>query len=259
MSRVENLFNNVIDKDLQSMLLPLNLLQTIVFYPKYCISNNNITRNGRKSKILSLSATILFILIKCHDLFDKKSQNFIPMTIILSKSDFLLFSIGFIINFILCVLDTEKNIQFVLKFQDVHRYIHNDTLKVFTIANWVIFVSILVFYGTSSMLIFKLTVGSIHSSFSTVILLSFDANLVYAIRLIQLLKDKVDQWSVQALQYLDMDCRDRGDHCKRMFQAYVDILDCYDIYKDSFQLMVCRNVCSLCDKKYKMNLLKLIP
>ncbi|KAF9406763.1 hypothetical protein HW555_012971 [Spodoptera exigua] len=71
-----------------------------------------------------------------------------------------------------------------------------------------------------------------------VIYLYFDTNIVYAIRLIVLLTKKVDLWNNQAQQRLDMEQEDGDNYWKKLFETYVEILECYDLYKKTYKLMI---------------------
>lgn len=68
------------------------------------------------------------------------------------------------------------------------------------------------------------------------ILISFDLNLFYAIRVISLLKHKLDLWNLQV--YSTLDESGMHDDSKKMFEALANILRCYDVYKTCFQLYV---------------------
>ena len=243
-TRVEIISNNIIDKDVQSMLLPLDLLQIVQFCPKYCIKDNFISPNSRLSNFISLCATMFFILhlsyyvlyITIADAIATNQELFI---FILLSSELVFVCTGFIMTFFLKILRTSENITLVLKFQDIHRHLNNDKkFKRFIIVNWFAVVSLSMF-SIGALTFCGIMVGiSIGTVFTGVILLGFDANIFYCIRVIQLLKDKIDLWNLQVFQHKNMEDREIEEYCKVMFQAYVHILDCFDIYKGSFQQIV---------------------
>ena len=241
--RVEIYLYNVVDKDVQSMLLPLNMMNIISFCPKYRINNNLITANNRFSKFMSLSVTTLFILIFVYNIYDRQtlylSMNFNVLEIVVNIVNCSLFTFWFISNCTRSVFKTKDSILSVLKLQRIHRFINNEKkFKFFIISNWVTVILFLAVFVSSLIYITDLQVVSVFVVFGFLGFLIIDTHLICAIRLIQLLKDKVDLWNVQALQYQSMEDRVEEIHCERMFEAYVDVLDCYDIYKLSAQQLV---------------------
>lgn len=59
----EVLLHNIIEKDFQKYLKPLNILQNCRGYPKYLIRDNFITPNGIWMKTLSFIVTSLFVVM----------------------------------------------------------------------------------------------------------------------------------------------------------------------------------------------------
>lgn len=66
----------------------------------------------------------------------------------------------------------------------------------------------------------------------------FDLNIICAITFITLLCEKVNLWCIKAEKLQKADHRDNEFNCERMFQAYNNILECYDIYRASYEQMV---------------------
>ena len=246
----EDLSNNFIDKDVQSMLFPLNLMQIVSsFCPKYRIRNNFISSNSLLSTFVSFCASIIFIALLFYSLVYKHigEHNDIEWDLsipryITSKIDFVLFTFGIISNFLRSFLHTKQNVIFVLKFQEINRCINtNISLKYFIIGNWFTFILFFTMICTVGIFFGLITKITFTTFTNTLILSNFDINIIYVTRLIQLLKVKVDLWNIQVLQYQGMEDRDREDHCKRMFRAYGNVLLCYEILKNSFQQMVSSN------------------
>ena len=132
----------------------------------------------------------------------------------------------------------KNNISFVLKIQDVHRFLKNTSNKRFTICNWIFVITAL--FSTTTMLVsesIRLKLPH-YNLVCGVILLCFDANMVYATRLITLLCDKVHLWNIAAQNLHQIDHSDNEMYYKEMFQAFANLLECYDICRASFQHMV---------------------
>lgn len=73
--------------------------------------------------------------------------------------------------------------------------------------------------------------------FVSFIIISFDFNILYSIRIINLLENKIVLWNARALYIRSSDAFDKG-YSKEMLQIYVNILKCYDLYKQGFQHFV---------------------
>ncbi|PZC77062.1 hypothetical protein B5X24_HaOG200711 [Helicoverpa armigera] len=235
---------NYVDKDLQSMLLPLNLMQNIMFYPKYSIFNNCIVPNSVLSKVVALCSTMAFVLIhlyRSYNLYyNQMIREFVNILYITSYFDIILSCIGFAINFIVSIYQTENNVLFILKFQKVHRFLNDKNLfNRFVFMNWLILVllfSFVIFIMSSFFLYMEVPLPDFFCGLAA---FCFDINIIYALRLIKLLEDKVKLWNFEAQHLLQIYHSNIESHCQRMFEAYFNILECYNLYKYSFQLMVC--------------------
>ena len=235
--------NNKVDKNVQSMLFPLNLIQYIVFHPKYRIKNNVISPNSRIANFVSMVATLVSIsaFIHCTYVGLTNKQSIARNTVMVSIALFTCFfySFGFTINFVIGLIQSKSNVKFVLTFQKVHRFINNDTdVNHINIWIWIDFLVVLVIYFIVFTYL-QIKMGAPFSSAYTVyFLIIFDVNIIYVIRIIRLLTNKVDLWNSQHLNLPEREDIPEINCCTRLFQAYVDILECYNIHKDSFQQFV---------------------
>lgn len=238
-TRVKNYLNNVVDIDVQSMLLPLNLMQYIMFCPKYRIINDCITPNSFISNVISIIVTLVFILLLVicflNSIYFYKRVYASTFGYMSSYFDIFFYSFGLTINCVLGIIQSRKSTKFVICIQNVHRFIKNESiLKHLIIWNWIIVVVVLctnvcacIFIGTMNSIPFS-------SYYACFVLMIFDFNFIYAIRLIKLLENMVLLWSTKSGDINSL----RESDCEKAFQAYVDILDCYTIFKDCFQLFV---------------------
>lgn len=118
-----------VDKDVQSVLFPLNLAQQLTLYPKYWIINDHIKPNRFISNLVSLIGTIIFVFIISYPvytlLFYSNTLTLTSFTLISSYYDVVFYSLGFIINFIVSISHTKNALSFVFIFQNVHRFLNN--------------------------------------------------------------------------------------------------------------------------------------
>ena len=235
-TRVTTILNNVVDKDVTSMLLPLNLMQYIMFCPKYRIKNNCITPNGFISNVISIIVSLVFMLLyvrfTVYTLYYYQDNFNVPIFVLISTwYDVFFHSLGFIMNCVIGIVQSKKSVKFVLTLQKVHRFLVNETsFKQFIVWNWIIVVVVLWGHLCIETCFGILTRLPIVTYYSCYIMVFFDFNIIYGIRVIKLLEDKVLLWSTKS--------GDENSKNEEVFQVYVDILDCYDIYKDCFQYFV---------------------
>ena len=177
-------------------------MQNLTFCPKYSIKNNCLTPNSLTSNFISLLATLsmtsmfafrmyMFYLINIH-------VNMISLFI--SQLTCIIYCIGFFMNFIAGVLLTNHNITLVLTIQSVHRFLNNKIkFERFITWNWISGFAIFSLY------IIAVTYFSImlnlpfQSIFCIILVICFDINQIYAIRVMKLFHTKVGLWIDNAL------------------------------------------------------------
>lgn len=232
--RVEILLNNLVDKDVQAMFKPLNIMQLITFCPKYKIRDNFITPNCRVSKVISLIGTLAFIAILAKHI---SSFFIMPVTttvLIANVIDTTIYFIGYVVNFIVCVMYSDHNLMIVLSIQDVHRILNDKSqFKSFTFWNWFIlfFVN---FWNIAPFVYHEFSNFSL--DLEMLILMVFDCIVLYSIRILDLLESKVALWNMEVLKpRLNSNTK---EYNIKMFNVFVKIFECYDLYKTSYQYLV---------------------
>ncbi|CAH1640574.1 unnamed protein product [Spodoptera littoralis] len=233
---------NRVDKEVQTMLLPLNLMQYITYSPKYCIKNNYIFPNNLLTYCLSLTATIFIIVsyITSHHLSiisgTKENVGFLDY---LSFYDSAFNSIGFTLIFVIQIMQSKNSVMFVLMFQKVHRVLNNEINT-----NQTVFVIWTVVILTSLFFPCYFTAYCILANFpfrfliATFFLAVFDFNIVYATEVIKLLTNKVDLWNNHVVRGEELEDRHGGDYYEKLFQTYDEILECYDIHNTCFRTFI---------------------
>lgn len=234
---------NTVDKDVQSILRPLNLIPNIMLYPKYFIRENIIIPNTKIFKGLVATITyITFYIYKAYETYTSMdATKLIDFKFFVSTFELFGVFSGYFLIYYLNVIKTNSNIDFVLIYQEVHRFFVTRTdLKNAIIYNWIFFV-LLVFWYTCMILAELFTGTEISTCECDLLLAIFDAKIIYAMRLIKLLKDKVLVMNEEILSLKNL--RVGQENCEKLFKAYDDILKCYDNMVMSFRLLV-SDICS---------------
>lgn len=242
---INPVFNNVVAKDIQTMFLSLNPMSKILLCPNFSIKNDVIQPNSLLTNLLSIisSVTLPFLFI-CSTYVGYRfgrywvDNNFLDFILIY---ECVMYSFGFIINRVLELNRTKIHIDLVLTFQRLHEHINDrEHFKRFKVSNWILFVMthfifIIYFYlicTTLNMPYFYAMRGHV--------LVVIDFKLLYIIRLLKLLKSKVALWIETLMRYKGFSGEHKKCFCKKMFEAYVDLLRCYDTHKYCSQEIVSR-------------------
>lgn len=249
------LYNNV-DEDLQAVLRPINFLMSINFLQKYRIRDNFITSNSFLTNSLSLCVTLILMLLNIR----QSIVNFMELTSTASELNifqyyYIIFDtsfvpIGFIINFIINVRSNEKNIDIVLCIQEVHTLTktYKNNSKELSFWSWCYIVAY-ISYHASGTLYHRIYLN--YWTFSSFITFFYNANIIYAFRLIKLIRCELEIW-INLLQReykscnIEMDEQEtiHGDHnYERLYKAFFNILRAYDNYKEVYKGMVSSVYC----------------
>ncbi|PZC79309.1 hypothetical protein B5X24_HaOG201007 [Helicoverpa armigera] len=231
-SQLVNSLNNFIDKDLQSMLLPLSLMQNFTFCPKFRIKNNRITPISYFHKFVAFVGTVMFIYFYVLRVYIQSFEK-------IFKNDFFELytccycSFGIAINFIDSIIQTKLYVNFVLLIQKVHRLLNDEHhFRFYVISNWLRIIAV---YGFFIIILIEVSVWiqmPYYYIASCYPMVAFDLNLVYAISLITLLKDKIILWDIHVS---NLQAMQEENEPKKMYQTYVNILKCYEIYATCFE------------------------
>lgn len=219
--------------------MPLNILQSITFCPKYQIKNNFITPNCRLIILVSFVLSVLSILIVIGHLVLTFLFPKVPTLVLFTTCyDCLLYCTGFSMNFVICFKYSEENINFVLTFQDIHRFLNDKSnFRQFTIWCWVILVFTLCFI-LISYICFFVTQIIYFTDLASIVVMVFDIQIIYAMKVMELLASKVDLWNLEAMKTQDLNKADALFYHKKLFEAFCNIIECYDLYKATYQYSV---------------------
>lgn len=199
--------NKKIDKEVKRLLFPLNFMQILVFNPKYYVKNNFINPNNCFNKIILLCGAGIFVTSYIYRIMeiwlDENFRRYSSINYLMFASyfDFGIRCLGFIKNCFFNFTQTKNNILFVLHFQEVHRFLSDGpSLKRFIIRSWMSIVAIFGFYIIMALYLYFMFINPPWNViFDFFVVVSLDTNIIYAMRLMSLLTDKVVLWNIQLL------------------------------------------------------------
>lgn len=222
---------------MQIMLLPLNLMQNLMFCPKYLIRNNYISPNNFLFTVISVLGLFSFIAIHIYLCYLTYCDILIYSDLIwlvICLFEMIFYSVGFTINTAASIVKSNDNVDFVIIMQEVV-FMFKYNSKKYTIRNWMSVIFISVYYVVCNKYCFVLF-GHKDSYFGGfTLLLSFDINIIYAISAVNLLQGNLIIWNKAIINSIG----DRDRHVyRKLFHAYDQILKCYNICKRTFSILV---------------------
>lgn len=247
----EILLNNNLDSKFQAMLKPLNLMQYLLFLPKYTIRDNFITPVGILEKCVLIFGLVYYVITFITRTCSAELLNIgleLQSEIVYTMYyDLFVYLIGLIINFASHFFQSDSNVQVILLLNKINRNKMDGGTQMnqFARQNWIYVIGIFTF-TTAYLLYYFITSSTklILESMITVMVMSFDLNIIYASQIISFLQKEMDIWCTE-MKY-DAGTYTMGASClthkkeyyKKMLTIYIDILKAYDTYKKVFQAMV---------------------
>ncbi|XP_059061302.1 uncharacterized protein LOC131854191, partial [Achroia grisella] len=142
----EVLLSNKLDKDFQSMLLPLELANNFILLPKYYIRDDFITPKGTISNFISFFSTFIIVIVYIINYL--YGIEFGYDFNIYFTFDFIACVSGFIINLIINIYQTSNSVHLNVKLQNIFNILDTNktVLKKITLLNWVYMLSLSIFY-----------------------------------------------------------------------------------------------------------------
>ncbi|XP_060807369.1 uncharacterized protein LOC132903339 [Amyelois transitella] len=239
--RTEILLDNFIDEDFQNMLLPLNIMQTVYFNRKFRIINNFITSNQTVQKTTSviggIICTVMFIV---RFYFRYK----VDMSFIFNFFNLFFNVIGFSINCVCAIVHCNSNVELILILYKIYTLQTNKIkLRNFKIWNWIYCVYLLISYIFVASLFFFLNVNiyiCLLNCLCSFIAFCHDFNMVYAIRLLELLSLELEIWTKELTIETVKTANEsnENEHCSRMFEIYINIQEAIMIHNRIYQTQV---------------------
>lgn len=234
-------FHNLITKDVHQMCYPFHLMLTSLFSAKFNLRNSFITPNGRTYYIVMLFMVLLVTVSYSCRIYFNYTYEMVPygeLQTLTTVVFYIYYCVCFNTLYIFSITKSQTNILLILKIQLIHKSIYNNkSMKKNVICNWIlcliiVFCNIVIY---TCLFIFKPSYTLWDLVFDA-LFISFDVNLIYAIRIIMLLTDYVNEWK------RNVELMNTGEenvtYCKKMVKVYETILEAFELYKKVSELLV---------------------
>lgn len=221
---------------------PINLTLSILVAGKYKIQDNFITPTTKKYNMTVYMAFALGMLFKIYSTFFKEHLNSMNVDAAIFIFRCILFCLNVIILCFVNVTNSYTNIFLVLKLQRIYMKLYKNKnidhhgpgncMHAIHIFYVIIVLRLLLAIAT------LLTTPSCNISdlASAVLYVGFDVNMFYSIHVINLLTRYLKEWNNHVKEMNDEHRYD--EYCKELFEVYQDILESFQLFKDTSQLLV---------------------
>lgn len=245
MIKIEIELPNVINKDLQSILKPLNMMQSLFMCAKYKIRDGLITANNLSYCFLSVLALILVGIINVYTMYlEITSDETTPVLSIVVWIDYISNAIFVMLSFSLTyytnMIYRYDNVLLFLKVQNANKILEIDSRKQMRI-NWLVIVFLISLYFFS-LLYFCCAFEGI--GVWEVTALGFDMlmdiNLIYASRFLNLLRNYLAVW-VKVVNSTQLTGEIDDGSWNKLFTAFMDIVEAYQLLAKTFRGLVSEN------------------
>nr|WCC57862.1 gustatory receptor 49 [Papilio machaon] len=227
-----------IQMDFEKLLFPLTLIQYIIFSPKYYLCHNYIRPNSIFTNLLIFCVTVIvtlcFLYISFQYLFAQQVY-FNDFLIFLYYFENITYALGYLLNVIFLIVQSRVNVELIIRVQMIFNNltINNRTIRTILIANWIFCFLLLLFY---CMNVYVQIFHGFTTYFSIVlsifVLMPWDFNIVYAARIIYLLRKQTESWirhfkDIVNVKNLRENDSLRSYRWQSIFKAYLSIIDAY--------------------------------
>lgn len=240
--QVEPSSTTVINRQLETILKPLNIMQNLILSQKYKIQDDVITPNSifyRCLSLLSVFMTTSVCIYSIRSSYTSKPRGALSLIILISYmfSNFI-DGVGYWLNFFTNVKNRQNNVFLFLKLQNAFKFFKIDGIY-YAFVNWTIVVAVIGFY-IFFVWFFWLSIEGFDAAdiLVTGFFIIFDLNILYASRLLNLLSCCLEMWvkNVNSLGYSDE--VDNETYWIRIFNVFLDVLDAYQLIQKTFQTLV---------------------
>lgn len=228
-----------IDKDLQSILRPLNMMQAMFFCTKYRIQDDIISENSFRYYIFSSFGILLNIVLFTTSMINiiSPTNRSLGKTIVEvgQKYSIVSNSFGFLINYYTNVIHRHRNVLLVCKIQKIHKFLKFRGRK-FIIVHWfyVILFHCLYVYFLFSVYLFHRAID-VETVIVFYVSINFDFNILYAKSLLKILCSSVRIWTEDLRRSGYLTGSDYEDYWENMFEVFMEIFKVYRLIEKTFQ------------------------
>ncbi|XP_048001326.1 uncharacterized protein LOC125238079 [Leguminivora glycinivorella] len=252
--------DNVIDKDFQMMLKPLNILELIYFQPKFRITETLISPNSMRENSIWSLGVFLMIFANVGYVF---MNSFVPgdgqitdIVNIFFFADAVFYTVYSLLMFATNIIFKGKNVQLIIKMQKAYRVLGNEKgLKIFQMSNLIFVAGVFIVYFSYNLCYTILDIYRVSHLMYDMALLYFDVNVIVAIRVVKFLEYELLLWKKKLNDFLKTcsttNHKQLVKYLKDVSYEEKQLLNAYSNIIGAFKL--CHNVFGMSDLKKRLD------
>lgn len=233
---------NILDKEFEQMLFPLNLMQYVLLQPKYNIVKGVVKANNYASQVIYFIGVLLIAFITVVHLVTLENSLQMCFSNVIHFVGVLdcVCQIGYcLVLFIHHIVEGNRNVLLILKIHRVYKTLKNgNNFKKIRYENW-IYIGIIPL-TVIVLVCVTIKVDSYLSLLYTYPFIYYNGNVIYATRVLNLLTHEVKLWKdemnrfvvkcsqknhTQLRKYLNEVCLQR----ERLCSSYLDIMTAFKL------------------------------
>lgn len=234
--------SNVVDKQLQYILKPFNVIQAFLFSNKYKIRDNVISANSFRECFVTLfgvlfaTSSYVYALTRSATLTRTITLDFVISVSYLTTA--AIDSIGCWLNYCTNVKNRQNNVLLVLKLQRASKFssiecrkhvVVNSTVIAVLISFYILFVFLFWYYLRGFQVV---------DIINTYFFITFDLNVIYAARLLNLLSCHLEIW-IKEVSRTEFDENLNSEvYWSRIYDSFMNVFGAYQLIGKSFKCFV---------------------
>lgn len=232
---------NVLDKELVLFLKPLDMNLSLFVCAKYDIKGQSVSTNSLRYRVLSIvwiALIVIFQINTLHVVTVKTHDIATFCAFIASIISRLMGPIGYIQNCYKNYKEKDNNVLLVVKIQKLQDALRIDSsiFKRFIFSNWVGFLLLNLYSLYYAIIYYFVLKKPWHYMSLYHIYVLFDTNILYASRLIRLLRQALTAWLNNKAEIFEK--LENDNHWNKMFGVLVDIIEAFELVVTLFQQFV---------------------
>ena len=230
--------DNYLDRGFQNVLLPFRCFQHVLFLSCFSIKYNCVRPHRASYYTVTLIPFVGFVAFHVVYLFSTTYDEIVNQYMIFFIRSHVFYSVlPFIFFYILNIIQRRDHVRLILMIQKAFRLVNFNKYKKAANRNWFAILRYIVGFIASAA-----AARNIIMILYLYTLLFFDVIITYGVSLIALIRDGMVSWMAEVEYYskicLDLEEENYDDKFEKFFQAYVNLMEAFGIFKKIYKFTV---------------------
>ncbi|PZC77074.1 hypothetical protein B5X24_HaOG200724 [Helicoverpa armigera] len=233
----------IIEKDVQSLFKPFNIMFALFFCSKYRIRNDVIHTNSLFYKVVSGICCLAIFIGYCISVFIKiftihlEGINYSKFCYNITVC--ALFFSGYTLIYYTHVIESNRNVLLMYKIQNIYKIVKTRGVfvKNFIKYNW-IGVAVVALYQLLWILFFTIAFASNYEYYEVIanyVYVIFDLTGLYCVRIMRIIREPLRLWLDDVKNVQHVDHEGKASFWNKMLRIYLETLDAYQVAARTIQ------------------------